>query len=54
MTLTEIYSEKSRQIVYDYLRETRIATRDWLLRLEGEEEEREEWGKRLDCSAVRM
>ena len=42
ITLTEIYNEKSRQIVYDYLRETRIATREWLLGLEREEEEREE------------
>jgi hypothetical protein len=28
ITLTEIYTEKSRQIVYDYLKKTRIATRD--------------------------
>jgi hypothetical protein len=42
ITLTEIYTEKSRQIVYDYLKKTRIATRDWLLGLEKEEEEREE------------
>jgi hypothetical protein len=41
ITLTEIYAEKSRQIVYDYLKKTRIATRDWLLGLE-KEEEREE------------
>jgi hypothetical protein len=39
ITLTEIYTEKSRQIVYDYLKDTRIATRDWLLGLEKEEEE---------------
>jgi hypothetical protein len=42
ITLTEIYTEKSRQIVYDYLKKTRIATRDWLLGLEKEEEEKEE------------
>ena len=42
ITLTEVYSEKSRLIVYNYLRETRIATRDWLLGLEKEEEEEEE------------
>jgi hypothetical protein len=37
--LTEIYTEKSRQIVYEYLKKTRIATRDWLVGLEREEEE---------------
>jgi hypothetical protein len=41
ITLTEIYNEKSRQIVYDYLKKTRIATRDWLLGLEKEDEETE-------------
>jgi hypothetical protein len=41
ITLTEIYNEKSRQIVYDYLKKTRIATRDWLLGLEREDEETE-------------
>jgi hypothetical protein len=39
ITLTEIYNEKSRQIVYDYLKKTRIATREWLLGLERENEE---------------
>jgi hypothetical protein len=42
ITLIEIYTEKSRQIIYDYLKKTKIATRDWLLGLEKEEEEREE------------
>jgi sulfur relay (sulfurtransferase) DsrF/TusC family protein len=41
ITLTEIYNEKSRQIVYNYLKKTRIATRDWLLGLEREDEETE-------------
>jgi hypothetical protein len=40
--LTEIYTEKSRQIIYDYLKKTKITTRDWLLGLKKEEEEREE------------
>jgi hypothetical protein len=42
ITLTEIYTEKSRQIIYNYLKKTRIITRDWLLGLEKKEEEREE------------
>jgi hypothetical protein len=42
ITLIEIYSKKSRQIIYDYLKETRIATRDWLLGLEKEEDENSE------------
>jgi hypothetical protein len=41
ITLTEIYNKKSRQIVYNYLKKTRIATRDWLLELEKEDEETE-------------
>jgi hypothetical protein len=39
ISLTEIYTEKSRQIVYDYSKDTRIAIRDWLLGLKKEEEE---------------
>jgi hypothetical protein len=35
ITLTEIYSEKSRETVYNYLKKTRVATREWLL---GQEE----------------
>ena len=34
ITLAQIYAEKSRQAVYDYLKRTRIATREWLLGLE--------------------
>jgi len=37
ITLAEIYAEKSRQTVYNYLRKTRIATREWLLGLENGE-----------------
>jgi hypothetical protein len=37
ISLTEIYTEKSRQIVIDYLRDIKIATRDWLLELERDE-----------------
>jgi ribonuclease HI len=37
ITLAEIYTEKSRQVVYDYLKKTRIATREWLLELEAAE-----------------
>jgi hypothetical protein len=40
ITLADIYSEKNRQVVYNYLKKTRIATREWLLgQVEGEEEE---------------
>jgi len=39
-TLVEVYAEKSRQAVYEYLKKTRIATREWLLGMEdGEGEE---------------
>ena len=31
ITLAEIYSEKSRGVVYDYLKKTRVATREWSL-----------------------
>jgi hypothetical protein len=34
ITLAEIYAEKSRQVVYTYLKKTRIATREWLQGLE--------------------
>ena len=37
ITIVEIYAEKSRQIVYNYLKKTRIATREWLLGLENME-----------------
>jgi len=41
ITLADIYSEKNRPAVYNYLKKTRIATREWLLGQEegGEEEE---------------
>ena len=38
-TLVEVYAEKSRQAVYEYLKKTRIATREWLLGMENEERE---------------
>jgi hypothetical protein len=41
ISLKEIYKEKSKEIVYNYLRTTRIATREWLLGLEEEEEQEE-------------
>ena len=37
ITLAEIYAEKSRQIVYNYLKKTRIATREWLLGIQNTE-----------------
>jgi hypothetical protein len=44
ISLKEIYAEKSREIVYNYLKKTRIATREWLLGLEEEKEEEEKEG----------
>ena len=42
ITLTDIYSENNRPVVYNYLKKTRIATREWFLgQEEGEEEEDE-------------
>ena len=41
ITLADIYSEKNRQVVYNYLKKTRIATREWFL---GQEEGGEEEG----------
>jgi sulfur relay (sulfurtransferase) DsrF/TusC family protein len=41
ITLTEIYNEKSRQIVHNYLKKIRITTRDWLLGLKRKDEETE-------------
>ena len=42
ITLADIYSEENRQVVYNYLKKTRIATREWLLGQEGGEEGDEE------------
>ena len=39
ISLKEIYAEKSREIVYNYLKRTRIAIREWLLGREEEDEE---------------
>jgi hypothetical protein len=39
ITLADIYSEKNREVVYNYLKKTRIATKEWL---QGQEEGEEE------------
>jgi hypothetical protein len=39
ITLADIYSEKNREVVYNYLKKTRIATKEWL---QGQEEREEE------------